>query len=210
MKTIEEHWQEFSTDFKISEAQGIKLFAEIQSKYKHKSRAYHNLLHIKTMLDLADKYLPQLEEPRLLRCSIWYHDLIYNAFRKDNELKSADRAKGILQSLNVSSEDINKCHHQIMLTKAHRTESSDGIDEKMLIDFDLEILSRNWEEYELYTQQIRKEYWMYPGPIYRKGRRVAMEHFLEREFIYQTELFRKKNEEKARMNIKKEISLLGA
>ncbi|MFT4664033.1 MAG: putative metal-dependent HD superfamily phosphohydrolase [Polaribacter sp.] len=78
----------------------------------------------------------------------------------------------------------------------------------MLLDFDLEILSRDWKDYELYTQQIRKEYWMYPGPIYRKGRREAMQHFLEREYIYQSELFRTEGEEKARANIVAEIKSL--
>jgi predicted metal-dependent HD superfamily phosphohydrolase len=49
---------------------------------------------------------------------------------------------------------------------------------------------------------------MYPGPIYRKGRREAMQHFLEREYIYQSELFRTEGEEKARANIVAEIKSL--
>lgn len=208
MKSIEQHWQQFIVAYKLNAGLGEKLFAEIHSKYNHKSRAYHNLTHIKAMLDLTDRHLAQLENPRLLRASIWYHDLIYNALRKDNELRSADRAKEVLELLALAPEEVNSCHHQIMLTKAHQSTNSDGIDEKMLLDFDLEVLSRDWKDYELYTQQIRKEYWMYPGPIYRKGRREAMKHFLEREYIYQTELFRTDREEKARANIVMEINSL--
>lgn len=184
------------------------LFVEVEKYYRKKSRAYHNLIHIETMLDLADDFISELEDPALLKISIWYHDLIYNALRKDNELKSAEHVKAVLGKLNCEPKRILRCYHQILSTKNHQVAKEEGTDEKLLIDFDLEILSRNWTAYERYTQQIRKEYWMYPGPIYRKGRREAMLHFLERDRIYQTDFFRENKEKQARENIVREIELL--
>ncbi|MFK7810589.1 MAG: hypothetical protein AB8F74_22470 [Saprospiraceae bacterium] len=208
MKTIEQHWQSCIHSFTNDESLSNQLFEEIQKKYSQKSRAYHNLTHLKTMLDLSDDFEARLEDTALLRFSIFYHDLIYNSMRKDNELKSAERAKEVLEMLDCDPSRTNRCYHQILLTKVHQSTSIDKIDEKLLLDFDLEILSRDWKQYEIYTQQIRKEYWMYPKPLYRKGRRDAMKHFLEREYIYQTEAFRDTKEELARANILKEIDSL--
>jgi predicted metal-dependent HD superfamily phosphohydrolase len=72
----------------------------------------------------------------------------------------------------------------------------------------LKVLARDWNEYQMYFEQIRKEYRIYPDFLYKPGRAKALEHFLENKFIFQTEEFRKLYEEKARRNIEKEISLL--
>lgn len=208
MKSMKEYWLAWIPSFCEDKEKQLALFEKLKKAYSHRSRAYHNLTHINSMLDLSTRFIEDLEDPDLLLCSIWYHDLIYNALRKDNELKSANKAKEVLEQLNCSPERIARCHRQIMLTKNHKVEVTDSIDERLLIDFDLEILSRDWNLYETYTKQIRKEYWMYPGPIYRKGRKEAMIHFLERDFIYQTEIFRSSKEEKARENIKREIEEL--
>jgi len=77
-----------------------------------------------------------------------------------------------------------------------------------IIDFDLKILARDWNEYQIYFEQIRKEYSTYPDFLYKPGRAKALKHFLENEFIFQTEEFRGLYEEKARINIEKEIKLL--
>jgi predicted metal-dependent HD superfamily phosphohydrolase len=72
----------------------------------------------------------------------------------------------------------------------------------------LKILSEDWEAYQTYCNQIRKEYKIYPNILYKPGRKKALEHFLEQEFIYKTENFRKLFDEEAKNNIKREISLL--
>lgn len=77
-----------------------------------------------------------------------------------------------------------------------------------LIDFDLKILAKDWEDYKIYFQQIRKEYRIYPDFLYKPGRAKALKHFLENEFIFQTNEFRSLYDEKARANIENEIKLL--
>ena len=46
---------------------------------------------------------------------------------------------------------------------------------------------------------------MYPNPLYKKGRKAAMESFLKRESIYYTETYKKEKEKLARQNIEREI-----
>ncbi|MHC0441458.1 HD domain-containing protein [Flavobacterium sp. 3-210] len=94
----------------------------------------------------------------------------------------------------------------ICATQQHQQNVIEDIN--WLIDFDLKILAKDWEDYKIYIKQIRKEYRIYPDFLYKPGRAKALKHFVENEFIFQTEEFRNLYEEKARNNIENEISLL--
>lgn len=176
----------------------------LEKAYSKKSRHYHNLTHLEEMIACFDTYKNQLQFPDEVLYSIFYHDLIYKSTRKDNELKSAELAVGLLPNNTIANKQI--IFDMILATKDHVSKGVE--DEKWLIDFDLRILAKDWEEYEVYFKQIRKEYTIYPDFLYNPGRKKALGHFLEKDFIYQTETFRELFEAKARQNIHKEISLL--
>ncbi|GAA4773835.1 hypothetical protein GCM10023230_25670 [Flavobacterium hankyongi] len=156
------------------------------------------------MIFWFEKYKNELQFPDEVLYSIFYHDYVYNSTRKDNELKSAEFAVKILPATTTLNKEL--VFDLIMATKNHQPKTKD--DEKWLIDFDLKILSKDWDEYQTYYQQIRKEYKIYPDFLYNPGRKKALEHFLENKFIYQTDVFRDLYEQQARENIKREIDLL--
>lgn len=176
----------------------------LEKAYTAKSRHYHNLNHLQEMIELFDIYHSHLKNPNEVLYSIFYHDYVYKATRKDNELKSAELALAILPN----SISLNKplVFDAICSTQLHQHNEIEDIN--WLIDFDLKILSKDWEAYQTYCSQIRKEYKIYPNFLYKPGRKKALEHFLEQEFIYKTEVFRNLFDEKAKDNIKREISLL--
>jgi predicted metal-dependent HD superfamily phosphohydrolase len=140
--------------------------------------------------------------------SIVYHDVIYKALRKDNELKSAEFMKNDLEQFGVPSETIDRCFRQIIQTQKHQLTGESELDDALFLDMDLEVLSWDWNDYLKYTEQIRREYWMYPKAMYYKGRKRAMESFLDRPSIYFTELFRSEFEAKARENVEREVEML--
>jgi len=177
---------------------------DLEKAYSKKSRHYHNLTHLKEMIASFETYRDQLENPNEVLFSIFYHDFIYSASKKDNELKSAEFALAILPE-NVS---LNKelVFDAICATQQHQQNVIEDIN--WLIDFDLKILAKDWDDYKIYFEQIRKEYRIYPDFLYKPGRAKALKHFLENEFIFQTDAFRSLYEEKARANIEKEIKLL--
>jgi predicted metal-dependent HD superfamily phosphohydrolase len=74
----------------------------------------------------------------------------------------------------------------------------------------LQILGASWEIYERYASQIRQEYKIHPDFMYRPGRVQALQHFLSRESIFQTNVFREKFEMRARENLKREIKWLNS
>lgn len=177
---------------------------DLEKAYSTKSRHYHNLTHISAMIGSFETYRDKLQNPNEILFSIFYHDFVYSASKKDNELKSAEYALAILpENINLNKQLV---FDAICATQQHQHNNIEDIN--WLIDFDLKILARDWDDYKIYFEQIRKEYRIYPDFLYKPGRAKALKHFLENEFIFQTEEFRNLYEEKSRINIEKEIKLL--
>lgn len=177
---------------------------DLEKAYTSPSRKYHNLTHIESMISSFEVYKNRLQFPKEVLFAIFYHDCIYKTTRKDNEQKSAECAISILsENTNLEPQLV---YDMICATQFHQQNSIEDIN--WLIDFDLKILASDWEHYQIYCEQIRKEYKIYPDLLYKPGRKKALEHFLENEFIFQTNEFRTKYEAKARENIRKEIEQL--
>ena len=176
----------------------------LEKSYSKKSRHYHNLTHLKEMIECFETYRDRLQNPNEILFSIFYHDIVYSASKKDNELKSAEFALSILNENHTLNKQL--VFDAICATQLHAHNTNEDIN--WLIDFDLKILAKDWDHYKIYFEQIRKEYRIYPDFLYKPGRANALKHFLENEFIFQTDEFRGLYEEKARRNIEKEISLL--
>jgi predicted metal-dependent HD superfamily phosphohydrolase len=201
---LKEKYTELLANIGFDEKEIQHNWLELETAYSKKSRYYHNLTHISDMIDCYETYLEKLQFPNEILYAIFYHDYIYNSRKKDNELKSAEYALSILPE-NISF-DKQLVFDAICATQQHQHNVIEDIN--WLIDFDLKILARDWDEYQIYFEQIRKEYRIYPDFLYKPGRAKALKHFLENESIFQTKEFRNLYEEKARMNIEKEISLL--
>ena len=144
----------------------------------------------------------------VLQFAIWYHDIIYNATKSNNELKSAKFAQKQLKNLQIDPKRIENCAKLIISTKKHEILNTENQDNAYLLDWDLAILATPWKSYVTYTENIRKEYAMFPDFIYKKGRKKVLQHFLERSQIYYTEKYRDLWEHHARENIQKELDLL--
>ena len=74
------------------------LWLDLEKAYSKKSRYYHNLTHLEEMVFWFTKYKEQLQQPKEVLFSIFYHDYVYKVTRKDNELKSAEHAIALLKS----------------------------------------------------------------------------------------------------------------
>lgn len=192
----------FSSDEKLK----LDYWQEIEKSYSQKSRKYHNLLHLENMILELENAKDEISDYDVMLFSVFYHDIIYKATSKDNEEKSAEFAKIRLEKLNISTEKIAKVYNQILATKSHKT--SDDSDTNFLLDADLAILGKDWNVYENYVHQIRKEYSIYPDFLYNPGRKKVLTHFLEFDEIFKTDYFKEKYEKMARENIKREISIL--
>jgi predicted metal-dependent HD superfamily phosphohydrolase len=171
--------------------------------YTSRKRYYHNLTHLEKLFGALSAVQTQVEDWNTALFALFYHDLIYNPLRKDNEEQSALRAQVCLQQLNVPPEKIARCAAHIRATQGHQV--STDADTNLFTDADLSILGQDWDTYSTYIAQIRKEYAIYPDLLYRPGRQKVLRHFLAMDRIYKTDFFFKRYEEKARENMGREL-----
>ena len=134
---------------------------------------------------------------------MYYHDIVYDVLKKNNEERSALLAEKRLTVLQIPRKSIESCTRHILATKAHQT--NEDPDTNFFTDADLSILGSDWDAYNTYRHQVRKEYSVYPDILYKPGRRKVLQHFLQMERIFKTDPFFDKYEGRAKFNLEKEL-----
>lgn len=209
LKYVEEKWKKL-TAFSKKEETKEQLWQEIIYRYAGQHRHYHNMNHIAHLFTWCDRFIDKVSNPAVMGFSILYHDVVYDTYRTDNEEQSAAFAESHLQRLNVHSALIDNVKTFITAAKDHTIPVGFSLhnDLALFLDFDMTILGVGEEMYKMYSEKIRYEYSKYPDPVYREGRKLALQKVLASENIFSTNDFKEAMEEKARENISREVSLL--
>jgi predicted metal-dependent HD superfamily phosphohydrolase len=179
---------------------------DLVQKYTEPNRHYHNLNHVNTCLNAFDQTVDHISDKFCVEAAIWFHDVIYDPQKGDNEHLSAKHASAFLGKTNVEEKKISKIENLICLTK-HPANPLSG-DEKILLDIDLMILGSEPKLYEEYEKSIRKEYSFVPSHLYKMGRKKLLKSFIERKKIFETSFFVQRYETQARDNLEKAINNL--
>jgi predicted metal-dependent HD superfamily phosphohydrolase len=183
-----------------------ELWDEIEINYSTKKRHYHTLQHLDNLLAQLTEVKEKIQDWDTVLFTLYYHDIVYNSLKSDNEEKSALLATNRMKQMAISNRMIESCQKQILATKTHikSTES----DTNYFTDADLSVLGNSWEVYTQYFKDVRKEYSIYPDFIYNSGRKKVLNHFLKMDSIFKTEFFYNKFEIQAKQNLQKELELL--
>ena len=183
-----------------------EFWAEIEQNYSHKNRHYHTLSHLDNLLAQLTAVKDKIEGWDTVLFTLFYHDVIYDVLKSDNEEQSAKLAEKRMRQISVPDYIIKNCKHQILATKKHLAHPQS--DTNYFTDADLSILGQNQENYIVYSQNVRKEYSVYPDLVYIPGRKKVLEHFIKMEWIYKTAYFNHKFEHQAKQNLKFELEHL--
>ncbi|WP_116787476.1 HD domain-containing protein [Flavobacterium psychrotrophum] len=202
---LKENFLQLVTQYANAATAG-NFWMEVEKHYTAKGRHYHTLVHLDNLYAQLLAFKHHIDNWDTIVFSIAYHDVIYSATARDNEEKSAELAVKRLEQINFSTVQIALCNEQIRATKHHQPAVDN--DTNLFTDADLSILGAPWPEYEQYYKSVRKEYCIYPDFLYKPGRKKAMLHFLEMDFIFKTDAFRHQFEATARENINREIEIL--
>jgi len=181
-----------------------KLWQEIERQYSDPSRHYHTLLHLQNLISELQPVQSTFKTWNVVVFAVVYHDIIYKVSKSNNEEKSAELAVKRLGEIAVPEDSVDRCKKFILATKRHQ-QVDDEID--LFTDADLAILGSSPDSYRTYTNQIRKEYSIYPDLLYKPGRKKVLLHFLGMQTIYKTSFFIEKYEEQARRNLENELGL---
>lgn len=179
---------------------------EITDYYQQPDRHYHNLDHIGNLVAELKSCRHLQEDHDSLLYAAFYHDIIYDVSRNDNEEQSALLAVVRMQELNAGEEQTERCRQHILATQTHRQQETE--DTNLFTDADLAILGKEPVLYQAYSQAIRAEYSIYPDELYLSGRVKVLQHFLDMPHIYKTAHFRSLYEQQARANMLEELEIL--
>lgn len=200
-------WVNLGEELGISTSEITKVWAKFDKHYSKSHRHYHNFEHLHHMFGWTEKLSEHIIDMPSIKLAIWFHDLIYNPLKKDNEIKSAKYARLCMTDWQLPKEQIEKVEAFILATTKHQASSS-NIDEYIFLDIDLAILGSTKERYLAYITAIRKEYAIYPNILYKPGRKKVLQNFLNREFLYFTPFMREELASKARANLLMELGML--
>lgn len=205
MKRLESHFIELYSKYGTDNKLIKQYWTELKHQYLAEGRYYHNLHHIETMLTELEAVKEKLINNDLIWFAVFYHDVIYIPQSNSNEEDSAIYARERLINTSLNNKQIDLIVALILATKKH--EHHQESDFNYLIDADLSILGKPWEDYLQYTKNIRNEYAIYPDMIYQSGRRKVLKHFLAEDQVFKTHWFQERYEEQARTNIARELAL---
>lgn len=199
-------WLEVTEPWGANTAACVAVHKHLLTAYSAKNRYYHDLKHIEHMLAVANQVVDQVQDISTLYIAIWFHDCIQKIGR-DSEQLSADFAEDKLTELKAPVALVNRVVALIMSTK-HGDDSNINRDlnpdQKLISDIDLCILGSTRAEYQLYTQECRKEYPV-TDFIYKRGRNKFLTKMVEGGRIFLTDYFTNQYEERALENIKYEL-----
>ena len=182
------------------------VFEELIRAYSSADRFYHNLTHIEDCLSMFDQTKFLAAHPEEVELAIWFHDVVYDTRRNDNEQKSAEWAESVIIQAGLDLVIAERVSRSILATR-HDMELT-GADEQLMVDVDLSILGRNENSFWQYEENIRKEYAWVPENVFRQKRIEILQGFLYRQYIYYHENYREMFEEKARANLNQAITRL--
>lgn len=208
MDTIKKYWIDLAEKYSSDKLQTEQCFDKLQKAYNEPQRHYHNMEHILSMIQEINNCQNESIDRDSLLFATWFHDIIYNPRKHDNEAKSAEEAIRTLKQLSVPEETIQKVKELILATANHMNTKEPDHNLSFFLDCDLKILGSKREDYLLYAENIRKEYKHVISFIYKMERKKILKRFIESPSIYRTEYFRSKYEAQARKNILFEIQNL--
>ncbi len=198
-------WQALAANIGLDRAKSQQFGDYLLAQYSGSGRHYHGVGHIVSMLDGFDALKATFEHPLAAELAIFFHDVIYDPSRRDNEEQSAKKMQDLLGGL-VDRTLLETAGGSIEATRQHTLTPSH--DTNLLLDLDMAILGQPWPVYERYAQGVMQEYLpVYGEMAYRHGRRTLfLEPTIAHGTVFLTDDFKPLNPQ-AIQNMRREAEM---
>ncbi|MGY1820586.1 HD domain-containing protein [Geodermatophilus sp. SYSU D00079] len=181
-------------------------WAAVVAAWGEPHRRYHDLAHLAAVLGLVGELAGSAADPDAVRLAAWYHDVVYDPTRADNEQVSAERARAGLRGL-VPGERVEEVARLVLLTAGHDP-APDDANGAVLCDADLAVLAGPPESYAAYASAVREEYGHLSDAEFTAGRTAVLEHLLALPQLYRLPAVAAEWTPRARANLTAELTLL--
>lgn len=200
LETLQQRWNHFANQITLPRAG--EMWAAIDNLYTAPDRHYHNIHHLYDCLEKWDKWPEKPEQTAEIELAIWFHDIIYDPQRNDNEESSAALLSHFLRGHMLESETV-----ALIMATQHK-EAQGMIPEEIICDIDLSILGSPSTIYQQYADAIRLEYHWVPAQRYAVKRIQVLKNFLRSHNIYHTQYAQELWQQQAVINLESEIASL--
>ena len=190
-----EAWAELAGDSPTSRTE----WAAVVAAWSEPHRRYHDLAHLAAVLGLVGELAGAATDPDAVRLAAWYHDVVYDPRRGDNEAVSAERARAGLRGL-VPPERAEEVARLVLLTAGHDPAQDDANGAA--------VLAGPPEAYAAYASAVREEYGHLSDAEFTAGRTAVLEHLLALPALYRLPAVAAEWTPRARANLAAELSLL--
>jgi predicted metal-dependent HD superfamily phosphohydrolase len=197
-----EAWAALAGDSPISRTE----WAAVVAAWGEPHRRYHDLAHLAAVLGLVGSLAGAATDSDAVRLAAWYHDVVYDPRRDDNEQISAERARAGLRGL-VPEERVAEVARLVLLTAGHDPALGD-VDGAVLCDADLAVLAAPPEAYAGYASAVRAEYGHLSDAEFTAGRIAVLERLLTLPRLFRLPAVAEDWTPRARANMTAELTLL--
>jgi predicted metal-dependent HD superfamily phosphohydrolase len=199
-----ESWAALAGDSPTSRTE----WAAVVAAWTEPHRRYHDLAHLAAVLGLVGELAGAATDPDAVRLAAWYHDVVCDPQRTDNEQVSAERARAGLRGL-VDDERLAEVERLVLLTAGHDPEPADA-NGAVLCDADLAVLASPPDAYAAYASAVRAEYAHLSDEVFAAGRAAVLEQLLALPALYRLPAVAVQWTGRARANLTAELSLVRA
>lgn len=184
-------------------------FERISAAYSEPTRAYHTLAHLAAMFNHLERVGCSSTAVQL---AVWFHDIVYDARRKDNEERSADVFTEFAEQIGLAHDVAERVRALIRATIAHKlpAELADDRDAQLFLDVDLSILAAPADVYDAYARGIRHEYAFVADDAYRQGRAAVLRSLTAKDVFLSPHFHTAAIEAAAKLNVEREIAFLSS
>ncbi len=202
-------WRADCAALGASEAAAERWRGTVERAHSEPHRRYHTLEHLREVFDALDDVRDKLSDQSKAAMAGWFHDVIYDTARGDNERESARLARQALVELNADPAFAAQVGRLIEATADHASPVA-NLDDALFLDADMAILGAPPERYDRYAHDIRTEYGQYDDATYAFGRGDFLQRQLARTRLYHTDFFESRCAERARENMARELERLNS
>jgi predicted metal-dependent HD superfamily phosphohydrolase len=185
------------------EDRAAAVFKAVRDHYDEPHRVYHTADHIRHCLREVDRIPDDYEHKTAVEIAIWFHDVIYEIGDPGNEANSADWFKKQAQG-DLPDAIIDQVYRMIIATE-HR-EPAMELDSAYVVDVDLSSFGLPFDEFAVDSAMVRAENIHLTDAQFFQGQKQFLLRLLERDRIFQTELFNGLYEAQARSNIRRTLA----
>lgn len=187
----------------------LRLGEELAARWNEPHRAYHDERHLEDVLLALDHLSVRGERlsPTTMLAA-WFHDAVYDGRAGADEQDSAQLAVESLGSFGLEPGMVQSVGEFIVSTTPGSLVDQPAEPLMHLLDADLAIFAASPGRYEQYSTAVRLEYAHVADPDFAAGRASILEGYLRQGSIYRTGTARRLWEERARVNLAREIGVL--